>query len=190
MEHPCVSLASTDSETTMTPTKNPANEVCAPCRATLEEESLKDNYCASEFVLKIRSKRYSQNLERGEREITADRRKREVFKKGPLEKQDMKRMRLIVGGTGCRCPQLDGESSHSTKERKRRPRRAAARGNRKKKERKEKKRKRRKPFYLIMGRKVGQKLLVTVMYKWQKKKSSFKESTKRLFQQTYVSDVW
>jgi len=132
-------------------------------------------------VLKIRSKRYSQNLERGEREITADRRKREVFKKGPLEKQDMKRMRLIVGGTGCRCPQLDGESSHSTKERKRRPRRAAARGNRKKKERKEKKRKRRKPFYLIMGRKVGQKLLVTVMYKWQKKNQVLKKAQKDYF---------
>lgn len=132
-------------------------------------------------VLKIRSKRYSQDLARGEREITADRKKRVVFKQGPLEKSDLKRMRLIVSGRNCKCPQLDSElsgggSSGGGGGRRRVPRRA-----RKRKDGKGKKRKRRKSFYLVMGRKVGQKLLVTVLYKWQKKNAVIKQATKTIF---------
>ena len=117
----------------------------------------------------------------GERVITADQRKREIFKMGTLEKQDLKRMRLIVRGTECLCPQLDVKSRHSTKEQKRRLQRDADIVNRKTKKGKEKKRKRRTEFYLIMGRKVGQKLLVTVIYKWQGKNKAFKKAQKEYF---------
>lgn len=173
---PCVSVNETAVPATTKPVSSVNRAICAPCRAELEKESLYDNYCASEFVIKIRSKRYSQDLERGEREITADRKKRLIFKKGPLEKQDLKRMRLMVGGRGCRCPQLEGETSNA---RKRVPR--GANRKRKNKGAKSKKRKRRKSYYLVMGRKVGQKLLVTVLYKWQKKNHVLKEALKSYF---------
>lgn len=176
-EDPCVSLNETVIPVPpMKPTSPADKEICAPCRTELRAESLYDNYCASEFVVKVRSKRYIQNLERGEREITADRKKRQIFKKGPLEKQDMKRMRLIVGGHACRCPQLDSEQSGP---RKRVPRRAGKGG--KGKNGKGKRKRRRKPFYLVMGRKVGQKLLVTVLYKWQKKNQVLKKALKTYF---------
>ena len=87
---------------------------------------------------------------RGIREIVAERKRRIVYKSGPLNRADLKRMRLVVKGPKqCDCPLLDDVLSKKSK--------------RKKKGRKN------KPFYLAMGRKVGKKLLVTVLHKWPKR---------------------
>ena len=105
-------------------------------------------------------------MESGEREISVDWAGITVLKRGLLTEKELRKLRLIVGDKGCRCPQLEGEITYSTT-----------------------KLKRRRPPYLVMGRKVGQKLLVTSMYKWQKKtevlSQSQKENCKR---HTYVPD--
>jgi len=97
----------------------------------------------------------------GIRQIFASKKKpkrNDVFKRGPLENKDLKRLKLhLTGGPECNCPQLDAPS-----------------GGKKKKNKKGKKGKSKKSKnqqVLVMGRKTGQKLVVTVIHPWEKNKA-------------------
>uniref|UniRef100_H2YBY2 Secreted frizzled-related protein 1 n=1 Tax=Ciona savignyi TaxID=51511 RepID=H2YBY2_CIOSA len=84
------------------------NPVCPPCRIQLQTDTLLDNYCASEFVIKIRVKKIKNKKNRGIREILADKKKRVIYKNGPLEERDHQRMKLfVIGRKRCTCPELD-----------------------------------------------------------------------------------
>jgi len=102
------------------------------------------------------------------RDIKFSRKKQEVFKKGPLNKRDLKRLRLSVpSNRACGCPQLD---EYARKKKPRRSKRASKRGKKRRGKKGGKKgKKQRKPFFLIMGRKVMKKLLVTVIHEWDKR---------------------
>jgi len=167
---PCVSVNETMSE----PVKAPApskpsknkKETCAPCSITLQKETLLEDFCASEFVLKIRIRKVKvinakqvKGHKAGIRQIFASKKKpkrNDVFKRGPLENKDLKRLKLhLTGGPECKCPQLDTQG-----------------GGKKQKGKKKKKGKSKKSLQvLVMGRKTGQKLVVTVIHPWEKNKT-------------------
>jgi len=187
-EQPCVNLNNTVSQVpTSPPTQTSMPGVCAPCRTMgkVKVETLNDNFCASEFVVKVRSKKLTFNPEMGIRELTASPRRRIVYKKGPLDARDLRRMRLVISGKGCKCSLLIGDASWSKKKKsKKRTPRGASSGSKKKK--KDKKRRKKKRYtYLIMGRKDsrGSRLLVTEIYKWTKKNKALKTAAANKFNQ-------
>nr|NP_001071964.1 secreted frizzled-related protein precursor [Ciona intestinalis]BAE06682.1 secreted frizzled-related protein [Ciona intestinalis] len=171
----CVSPDVNGSTTAEPPLPSTApNPVCPPCRIELQRDTLLDNYCASEFVIKIRVKKIKNKKSRGIREVFADKKKRVIYKNGPLDKRDNKKMKLyVIGRKRCTCPQLDDAVT-------KKPRRGRSeadehsrskRGARKKKNKKGgKKKRKKKKFYLVMGRKDGRKLKVTVIHAWDKNK--------------------
>ena len=136
-------------------------------------------------MVKVRSKKLTFNPEMGIRELTASPRRRIVYKKGPLDARDLRRMRLIISGKGCKCSLLIGDASWSKKKKnKKRIPRGASSGSKKKK--KDKKRRKKKRYtYLIMGRKDsrGSRLLVTEIYKWTKKNKALKAAAANKFNQ-------
>ena len=97
------------------------------------------------------------------REVVADRKRRVIYKSGPLNTTDMKRMKLLVKGSErCDCPTLDNAMTKLIRNR-------------------QKKGKKNKAFYLAMGRKVGKKLLVTVLHSWPKKNKILKLASRDNF---------
>ena len=131
-------------------------------------------------VIKVRSKKLSVNVEAGIRELTGNPKRKTIFKKGPLQERDLRRLRFTISGKGCNCPLLKGDASWV----KRRLPRAAKKDKKRRKGKKGKKgRKRKRYTYLIMGRKVGQRLLVTEVYKWSKKNQPLRKAAANKFNQ-------
>jgi len=195
-EQPCVNLNNTVSQLpTSPPTQTSMPGVCAPCRTMgkVKVETLNDNFCASEFVVKVKSKKLTWSPELGIRELTASPKRRIVYKKGPLDARDLRRMRLVISGKGCKCSLLIGDASwgkvNKKRKNKKRIPRGAPEGSKKKrvnKKNKDKKRRKRKRYtYLIMGRKDsrGSRLLVTEIYKWTKKNKALKAAAANKFNQ-------
>ena len=110
--------------------------------------------------MKIR--RVREKKSKGIREIIADKKKRVIYKLGPLTKRDVRKLKLVVKGSKkCVCPPLDDVPSLSTKSKK--------------------KGKKNRMFYLVMGRKVDRKLLVTVLHSWAKKNKVLKQASRTHF---------
>ena len=79
----------------------------------------------------------------------APKKRREVYKKGPLTKKDLKKKSLklqLNGSKGCECEELDDILA----------------GGKKKKMAS-------KRFYVVMGRKVGRKFVITAIHTWSKR---------------------
>ena len=129
------------------------SKTCAPCSVHLSRDSLLDNFCASEFVLRMKIKKIKV-LKSGDkhkmiRELHAPKKRRYVYKKGPLGKKDLKKKSLkfqLAGGKACDCPQVDDLLSSGKKSKKAM-----------------------KKQYVVMGRKVGRKLVITAIHTWNKR---------------------
>ena len=147
-------------------------------------------------VVKVRSKKLTWSPELGIRELTASPKRRIVYKKGPLDARDLRRMRLVISGKGCKCSLLIGDASWGKVNKKRKSKKRIPRGagtpspgskkKRVNKKNKDKKRRKRKRYtYLIMGRKDsrGSRLLVTEIYKWTKKNKALKAAAANKFNQ-------
>ncbi|CAK8672032.1 secreted frizzled-related protein 1-like isoform X2 [Clavelina lepadiformis] len=166
-QEPCVKPDVTPTADSLPTTPETDSNICAPCGRELQADTLHDNFCASEFVLKIKVKRMKTRASKGTRDITADKRRRVIYKNGPLSKQDLKRLKLVVKGSKkCDCPQLDNPPDE---------------GKKKKSKKKKKKKKKKKNFYLVMGRKVGRKLYVNIIHLWGKKNKILKKAAKKTF---------
>lgn len=100
------------------------------------------------------------------RQIKFKKKKRKVYKQGPLKDRDLQRKYLklsIPSSRSCNCPQVDALVSKKGKRKKGRKKKVA---------------------FLVMGRKVNKKLLVTVIHKWDKKNRVLKKMEKKFNQDT------
>ena len=106
--------------------------------------------------MKVINARQGKGSRAGIRQIFASKKKpkrSDVFKRGPLENKDLKRLKLrLTGGPECKCPQLDGHGGKKGK----------------KKKRKGKGKKGKNQQVLVMGRKPDNRLVVTVLHTWEK----------------------
>lgn len=76
--------------------------------------------------------------------LTADKRRRVIYKQGSLRRKDLRKLSLLIRqGRSCSCPALEQK-----------------RGKGKKKK---------KDFYLVMGGKVGRKVFVSAIFRWPKR---------------------
>nr|CAB3266010.1 sFRP1/5 secreted frizzled-related protein precursor [Phallusia mammillata] len=177
--HPCVTITNATTTSSPLPTTesglgDPRNEseasgICAPCTTPLDN-TVVDNFCASEFMFKAYFNKLKISGKGSKRQIRFKKKKRTVYKQGPLKDRDLKRKYLklsIPSSRRCDCPQVDDLVSKK--------------GDKKGKKRKGKKK---KVAFLVMGRKVNRKLLVTVIHKWDKKNKLLKKMEKKFNQKT------
>ena len=112
------------------------------------------------LVLKIRLRRIRERKNKGIREIVAYRKKKTIYKLGPLTKRDLRRLKFVVKGSRrCQCPQLDRLEIAKAK----------------------KLGKKNQYYFLVMGRKMERKLMVTVLHSWQKRNRALKIANKTRF---------
>lgn len=79
--------------------------ICPPCDNDLKTELLQAQYCASDFVLKMKIK--ETTIEGGDRKLVTRRRKK-ILKMGILKRKDMREMVIYLkNGATCPCHQLD-----------------------------------------------------------------------------------
>lgn len=136
---------------------NPAETICPPCDHHLDPETVLDLFCGVEFALKVKIR--GTKTARKDLKLTADRRRRVIFKQGSLRRKDLRRLSLLIRqGKSCSCPALE----------------KSGKGKKKKK----------KDFYLVMGGKVGRKVFVSAIFRWPKRNkvlrklsSKFKEES-------------
>lgn len=167
-EDPCLSVNETLNANEGTTTTEVSEEIetsCAPCSVHLTRDSLLDNFCASEFVLKMKIKKVkvlkssSDKSKMMVRELQAPKKKREVYKKGPLTKKDLKKKSLkfqLAGSKDCECNQLDDMLAGGKKAKK-----ASKR------------------HYVVMGRKVGRKFVITAIHTWTKRNKILNDLKKK-----------
>lgn len=125
--------------------------ICPACGNELDSETILNLYCAVEFVLKVKIR--SVKTSRKDLKLMTEKRKRVIYQQGSLKKKDLRKLTLLIrGGKSCTCPHLEPKGK----------------GKKKKKD-----------FYLVMGGKVGRKLLVSAIYRWPKKLKMLKKLSKK-----------
>lgn len=99
---------------------------------------------------------------KGSRRITASKKRRVIYKQGPLGRKDLRRLRLYLNGSKrCQCPALDDAFS--------------------KKSQKKKKGRKNKPYFLVMGRKKGRKFVINVLHNWPKRSRVLRKASRNHF---------
>ncbi|XP_018414626.1 PREDICTED: secreted frizzled-related protein 5 isoform X1 [Nanorana parkeri] len=127
-------------------TQPPVTKICTQCEIEQKSETMRVQYCASDFVLRMRIKEVK--IENGDRKLIAAQKKKKVLKAGKLKRKEFRKLVLYIkNAAGCPCPQLDNLSGS----------------------------------FLIMGRKVDNKLLLTAIYKWDKKSKDMKYAVNFMF---------
>ncbi|XP_075699178.1 secreted frizzled-related protein 5 [Rhinoderma darwinii] len=127
-------------------TQPSGTKICTQCEIEQKSETMRVQYCASDFVLRMRIKEVK--IENGDLKLIAAQKKKKVLKAGKLKRKEFRKLVLYIkNAVECQCPQLDNLSGS----------------------------------FLIMGRKVENKLLLTAIYKWDKKSKDMKYAVNFMF---------
>ncbi|XP_043912843.1 secreted frizzled-related protein 5 [Protopterus annectens] len=131
----CITVQFSDPKNTPQPGPN---NICPPCDNELKTDILRDQFCASDFVVKLKIK--ETTTENGDRKLLTRKRKK-ILKLGTLNKRELREMVIYLkNGSTCQCHQLDQHQND----------------------------------FLIMGRKVAHKFILTFIHKWERKSMSLR----------------